>query len=153
MKNLLLLCGMLLLCHTAHARPKNGGDKDSTRHAVKNPLAETQTLRSFPELDSYLQQNGSLNTLLNVPNAAIAEFTQDYITTNFSVSDLVADNRSQAAQTFAELDRLGSYVDMIKSQPKNMMPRWWMACDYEPMAKSADGLAWQLRGYARREGQ
>ena len=41
---------------------------------------------------------------------------------------------------------LGSYVDMIKSQPKNMMPRWWMACDYEPMAKSADGLAWQLRG-------
>ena len=41
---------------------------------------------------------------------------------------------------------LGSYVDMIKSQPKNVMPRWWMACDYEPMAKSADGLAWQLRG-------
>ncbi|MGI8980935.1 MAG: DUF1598 domain-containing protein [Pirellulaceae bacterium] len=41
---------------------------------------------------------------------------------------------------------LGSYVDMLKSPPKNMMPRWWMACDYEPMAKSADGLAWQLRG-------
>ena len=41
---------------------------------------------------------------------------------------------------------LGSYVDMLKSAPKNMMPRWWMACDYEPMAKSEDGLAWQLRG-------
>jgi hypothetical protein len=41
---------------------------------------------------------------------------------------------------------LGSYVDMIKSQPKNIMPRWWMACDYEPVAKSADGLAWQIRG-------
>jgi Protein of unknown function (DUF1598) len=41
---------------------------------------------------------------------------------------------------------LGSYVDMLKSAPKNLMPRWWMACDYEPMAKSADGLAWQLRG-------
>ena len=41
---------------------------------------------------------------------------------------------------------LGSYVDMLKAAPKNMMPRWWMACDYEPMAKSADGLAWQLRG-------
>jgi len=41
---------------------------------------------------------------------------------------------------------LGSYVDLIRSQPKNVMPRWWMACDYEPMAKSADGLAWQLRG-------
>jgi hypothetical protein len=41
---------------------------------------------------------------------------------------------------------LGSYVDMLKAAPKNMMPRWWMACDYEPIAKSADGLAWQLRG-------
>jgi DNA-binding protein len=41
---------------------------------------------------------------------------------------------------------LGSYVDMLKAAPKNMMPRWWMACDYEPLAKSADGLAWQLRG-------
>lgn len=41
---------------------------------------------------------------------------------------------------------LGSYVDMLRSPPKNMMPRWWMACDYEPLAKSTDGLAWQLRG-------
>jgi hypothetical protein len=28
----------------------------------------------------------------------------------------------------------------------NMMPRWWMACNYEPLAKSEDGLAWELRG-------
>jgi hypothetical protein len=35
---------------------------------------------------------------------------------------------------------------MLKSPPKNMMPRWWLACDYEPLAKSADGLAYQLRG-------
>jgi hypothetical protein len=27
-----------------------------------------------------------------------------------------------------------------------MMPRWWLACNYEPMAKSEDGLAWELRG-------
>lgn len=25
-------------------------------------------------------------------------------------------------------------------------PRWWMACHYEPLAKSEDGLAWELRG-------
>src|SRR5439155_3963598 len=23
---------------------------------------------------------------------------------------------------------------------------WWMACNYEPLAKSEDGLAWELRG-------
>ena len=27
-----------------------------------------------------------------------------------------------------------------------MMPRWWLACDYEPLARSEDGLAWELRG-------
>ena len=28
----------------------------------------------------------------------------------------------------------------------NMMPRWWLACDYEPLARTTDGLAWELRG-------
>jgi hypothetical protein len=27
-----------------------------------------------------------------------------------------------------------------------MMPRWWLACNYEPLAKSPDGLAWEIRG-------
>jgi hypothetical protein len=27
-----------------------------------------------------------------------------------------------------------------------MMPRWWLAPQYDPMAKSANGLAWELRG-------
>jgi hypothetical protein len=26
------------------------------------------------------------------------------------------------------------------------MPRWWMACHYDPLAKSEDGLTWQIRG-------
>lgn len=41
---------------------------------------------------------------------------------------------------------LVSYLEMLKHPPKNMIPRWWMACDYEPLAKSDDGLAWELRG-------
>jgi hypothetical protein len=41
---------------------------------------------------------------------------------------------------------LPSYVSMLSTQPQNMMPRWWMACSYEPIAKSADGLAWEIRG-------
>ena len=44
---------------------------------------------------------------------------------------------------------LPSYVDMLKSsgaKPANMMPRWWLACNYEPLAKSEDGLAWEIRG-------
>jgi hypothetical protein len=41
---------------------------------------------------------------------------------------------------------LPSYVSMLKSQPENMMPRWWMACNYDPIAKSKEGLAWEIRG-------
>ena len=26
------------------------------------------------------------------------------------------------------------------------MPRWWMACDYEPLGRSDDGLAFELKG-------
>ena len=26
------------------------------------------------------------------------------------------------------------------------MPRWWLACNYEPLSRSADGLAWKING-------
>ena len=44
---------------------------------------------------------------------------------------------------------LPSYVDMLqqgRQAPANIMPRWWLACNYEPLAKSPDGLAWEIRG-------
>lgn len=44
---------------------------------------------------------------------------------------------------------LPSFLEMQqqkKSISENMMPRWWLACNYEPVAKSEDGLAWELRG-------
>ena len=27
-----------------------------------------------------------------------------------------------------------------------MMPRWWLAPNYEPLRRDTDGLAWELRG-------
>jgi hypothetical protein len=47
------------------------------------------------------------------------------------------------------LKELPSFLEMMKTQRvklDNMMPRWWMACHYEPLAKSEDGLAWEIRG-------
>ncbi|WP_254510980.1 DUF1598 domain-containing protein [Anatilimnocola floriformis] len=41
---------------------------------------------------------------------------------------------------------LVSFIDMAPAKIDNMMPRWWMACNYEPMGRSEDGLAWELRG-------
>ncbi|HEX5106367.1 MAG TPA: DUF1598 domain-containing protein [Pirellulaceae bacterium] len=46
------------------------------------------------------------------------------------------------------LKELPSFLNLLKQGGKldNMMPRWWLACNYEPLAKSEDGLAWELRG-------
>ena len=41
---------------------------------------------------------------------------------------------------------LTSFIDMAPARIDNMMPRWWMACNYEPMGRSEDGLAWEVRG-------
>ena len=43
---------------------------------------------------------------------------------------------------------LTSFLDLVKSARslKDMMPRWWLACDYEPLSRSEDGLAWEIRG-------
>ena len=49
----------------------------------------------------------------------------------------------------APVDGMPSFLEMLASSRRglqNAMPRWWMAPNYEPLAKTADGLAWELRG-------
>ncbi len=49
----------------------------------------------------------------------------------------------------APIAGMPGFIDLIKKQRgglDNMMPRWWMACNYDAVARSDDGLAWQIRG-------
>lgn len=43
---------------------------------------------------------------------------------------------------------LPSYLEMAKNsrQGANQNPRWWMACDYDSLTRSEDGLAWKIDG-------
>lgn len=43
---------------------------------------------------------------------------------------------------------LPSYLDMSKNsrQSANQNPRWWMACNYDALSRSEDGLTWKLSG-------
>jgi hypothetical protein len=42
---------------------------------------------------------------------------------------------------------LPSYISLLKkSRETTANPRWWLACNYEPVAKSEDGLVWKIRG-------
>ena len=48
----------------------------------------------------------------------------------------------------APIKGLPSYLEMMPPARKvqNMMPRWWLATNYQPLAKSDDGTAWEIRG-------
>jgi hypothetical protein len=49
----------------------------------------------------------------------------------------------------APVDGMPSFLDMAISRRgamHNMMPRWWLAPMYEPLARDEDGLVWELRG-------
>ncbi len=47
------------------------------------------------------------------------------------------------------VDGLPGFIDLLQATrglPRDVMPRWWLACNYEPLAKADNGLAWQIRG-------
>jgi hypothetical protein len=73
-------------------------------------------------------------------------------TSHFARAMVAADFRmKRIAMNFepAPVKGLPSFLTMMKGTGrgmKNMMPRWWLAPKYDPMAKSANGLAWELRG-------
>ena len=42
-----------------------------------------------------------------------------------------------------------NYMQMIgvaAASMTNVMPRWWLAPQYEPLLTDADGMSWELRG-------
>jgi hypothetical protein len=49
----------------------------------------------------------------------------------------------------APIKGMPGFLDLVRAQNAkidNMMPRWWLACNYEPIGASEDRLTWELRG-------
>ncbi len=49
----------------------------------------------------------------------------------------------------APIQGLPSFLQLMKaggSGMRNMLPRWWLAPNYEPLVRDPQGLAWELRG-------
>jgi hypothetical protein len=47
------------------------------------------------------------------------------------------------------VDDLPSFLHLMNASRtglQNLLPRWWLAPNYEPLRTSPDGLAWQIRG-------
>jgi hypothetical protein len=49
----------------------------------------------------------------------------------------------------APIEGLPSFLHMMKAEGRgmsNLLPRWWLAPNYQPLLRDPEGLAWQLRG-------
>lgn len=73
--------------------------------------------------------------------------------TRFAHVMLAADYRmKRLAMNFdrSPVKGLPSYLQLTKGKLKagmqNILPRWWLTTNYEPLLTDDDGLAWQLRG-------
>ena len=73
-------------------------------------------------------------------------------TSHFARVMVAADFRmKQMAMNFmtSPVEDMPSFMHLISSSRRNasnLTPRWWLATNYEPLARDADGLTWQLRG-------
>jgi hypothetical protein len=104
-----MLGGILLLNVCAEARnPNFTGKRDSVKRKLPLPTEEKQT-RSFPQLESYVQNLQTAFSIPLEPSAAMPEFSNDYISRHFTTTAEMADARSQAQATMDEIERKGSY--------------------------------------------
>jgi hypothetical protein len=71
-------------------------------------------------------------------------------TSHFARVIVAADFRmKRLAMNFdpAPVDGMPSFLTLLKGRTaNNMLPRWWLAPNYEPLQKDQDGLAWEIRG-------
>jgi hypothetical protein len=119
-----------------------------------DPTAEG--IERLKELTSRLETIGNPDDTLAMIEEALGpqriSVTGVPATSHFARMMVAADFRmKRIAMDFEEapVDGLPSYLSIIPATGRgtsNMTPRWWLAPSYEPLAKSADGLAWELRG-------
>jgi hypothetical protein len=80
-------------------------------------------------------------TVTGVP--ATSHFARVIVAADFRMKRLAMDFER------APVDGMPSFLDMAASRRgglNNMMPRWWLAANYEPIRRDDGGLAWELRG-------
>lgn len=71
-------------------------------------------------------------------------------TSHFARVIVAADFRmKRLAMNFepAPVDGMPGFLTMLKGRAaNNIMPRWWLAPNYEPLQRDNDGLAWEVKG-------
>lgn len=113
-------------------------------------------IQRLQELNSHLTNIGDPDETLSMIEQALGAQTISVTgvpgSSHFARTMVAADFRmKRLAMAFEKAPVAGmpSFLSTVSSAGRgmnNMMPRWWLAPNYQPLAKTADGLAWELRG-------
>ncbi len=131
----------------------------SAEQASRTPIS--CSIDPTPEGVARLQQFFNGRTEIGPkPKETLAAIEQSLGPQNISVTGVPADSRFARVLVAADyrMKRLGmnfekapvaglsSYLQLVKANDNsNLMPRWWMAPNYQPLLRDDDGLAWELR--------
>ena len=118
-----------------------------------DPTAEG--IRRLQSLNSRMRSMGNIDDTLSMMEEALGTQTVSVTgvpqTSHFARVMVAADFRMKRLAMGMEQAPIGgmpSFLTLLKGTRgnPNMAPRWWLAPNYQPLAKNAEGLAWELRG-------
>jgi len=118
---------------------------DPTPEGMQRLQALNRRLRTMGDPESTLHQ------MEEALGPQVVSVTGVPRTSHFARTMVAADFRmKRIAMNFqpAPIDGLPSYLHLVAEGRGaiSRTPRWWLAPMYEPIARDADGLAWELRG-------
>jgi hypothetical protein len=124
---------------------------------------ETISVSIDPTNDGRKAYAEYLSTVRRFSKAAVAEAARRMGPQQVSITGVPADSHFARVMVAADVHmkryqmgfdpspvkELPSYLQMLKSSGGRLVsatPRWWLECNYEPLGRSEDGLAWHVRG-------
>jgi len=140
----LLLDDLLVMLRTIDAA-RNGGVScsiDPTPESVQKAQQFISTLKPGNNAQAAAKE---LENVMGMQTVSVTGVPGD---SHFAHVLVAADYRmKRLGMNFDESKIKGfpSYLQMAGAR-ESMFPRWWLAPNYEPLGKAADGLAWEIRG-------
>lgn len=145
----LLLDDLLIAFRTVHEARRGGISVsiDPTEEGYRNlnklfSSRKGRPLNPTPQFEAEVKRafGPQIVTLTGVPTTS--HFARVLVAADYRMKRLAMNLEKSPVK------KMPSYVELIKGKrvSNKENPRWWMACNYEPLAASDDGLAWELRG-------
>lgn len=147
----LLLDDLLVALRTANAAAQGGitCSIDPTAEGLQSLQSFVKTLKAGAD-----QAQGVIKQIETIMGPQTITVTGVPASSHFARVLVAADYRmKRLAMNFepAPVAGLPSYLHMMKGKGsargmQNMLPRWWLATNYDPMLTDVEGMSWELRG-------